>query len=201
MRKLAACFVVVLILGAFAMAQQEQAPFQIPKTELFGGYAYEHADISGSTGPTLGNVAQSSTGLSGFTIEFSHYFSHFLPGSLGYTLEISRVSNSAVDGTGISYVRSTFLAGPSYRLHQFGFLSPSIHALAGVDHATFNVPIDFTTLAVTDTDVAVAGGGALDGNLSQHLAIRLAEVDYVYTHHYGVVQSSFRYAGGIVLRF
>jgi len=205
MRKLAAIFVLLLLCVACATAQTEppfesEPQLETPNNELFGGYAHEHADLAGSTA-ALGVTIPSSTGLSGFAIEFSHYIPRFLNGHAGWMLEISRVSNSSVDPTGIEYARTRFMAGPTYRLRRYGFFAPSIHALAGVDRATFTVPSGPVTLTFRDTDVAVVGGGSVDGNLSRHLAVRLAQLDYVYTRHYDANQSSWRYLGGVVLRF
>jgi hypothetical protein len=190
MRNFTVLLVSLLVLGASSLAQMEPKPLEIPKTEFFLGYAYQHADTSGS--PVV-----NSTNLNGFGVEFSHYFNN----KLGYTIDIARDSNSAVDSTGIKYVRTSYLAGPSYRLRQVGFLSPSVHALAGLDHDDFTVPFPAAIIDFKNTDFAAAAGVAFDGNLSRHLAVRLAQVDYLYTHHYGTNQSSFRYMGGIVARF
>ena len=191
----------MLLFCAMGMAQMEPKLFDIPKNEISFGYSYQHADLSGSQAPTGGNVTESSAGLSGFAIGFSHYLSNTLGGNAGITLEVSHVTNSAIDAAGDGYTRTSFLGGPTYRLHRNGFFSPAIHVLGGVDHATFTVPTTASTLSFTDTDFAIAGGGTVDGNLSKHLAVRLAQVDYLYSHHYGNSQSSFRYIGGIVLRF
>src|ERR1700693_1190215 len=97
------CFAVVgflLFCGAMAMAQMEPKLFEVPKTELSVGYAYQHADLSGSFTGTDSNVTQSSTGLQGFAIEFSHYLHS---SSLGFTVDFARVSNGSVDPTGIGY--------------------------------------------------------------------------------------------------
>jgi hypothetical protein len=143
-------------------------------------------------------VNVNSTNLNGFAFEFTHY----LHSKFGYTIDVARGSNSAVDPTGIKYTRTSYLAGPSYRLHNIAFLTPSVHVLAGVDHDDFTIP---TTLPSQfdqkDLNFAALGGVTFDGNLSAHLAVRLAQVDYLYTHHYGTNQSSFRYAGGLVVRF
>ena len=206
MRKFAALLVFLFLCGACASAQPEpplepEAKLEAPNNEVFGGYDREHADLAGSSAPTLGSVTTSSAGLSGFAIEFSHFVPRVFHGHAGVTLEFSRVSNKAIDPTGIGYTRLRFMGGPTVRLRRYGFFTPSIHALAGVDHATFKVPSGPVTISFTDTDVAVAGGGSVDGNLSRHFAVRLAQFDYVYTRHYDVSQSSFRYMGGIVLRF
>ena len=206
MRKLAAIVVVLLLCGAWAAAQQEpplepQPRLEEPSSELFGGYDREHADLSGSTAPTLGAVTQGTTALNGFAIEFSHYFFPLLKGHMGAIVEVSRVSNGAVDDTGIGYVRTRFVAGPTYRFRRTGFFVASIHGLAGVDRATFTVPFGFTEVTFRDTGLALVGGGSVDGILSRHLAVRLAQLDFVYTHHYDVNQTSFRYIGGIMVRF
>jgi hypothetical protein len=93
------------------------------------------------------------------------------------------------------------MAGPSYRLHKYGFFSPAVHVLAGIDHAVFTYPVSYSAFNFANTEFAAAAGGSVDGNLSRHVGIRLAQVDYLYTHHYGTSQSSFRYMGGVVFRF
>jgi hypothetical protein len=198
MRKFLAVFVSVLMCGAFAMAQMEPKLFEIPKTELSFGYAYQHASLAGSFAST--GIPESSTTLNGFAVAFSHY----MYGNLGYTVEIARDSTSMLDSAGIGYVRTSYLGGPTYRLHRYGFLSPAVHVLAGVDHGSFTVPAGppgTTVLTFINTEFAALAGGTLDGNLTKHFAIRLAQVDYLYSHHYGANQSSFRYLGGIVVRF
>jgi peptidoglycan-associated lipoprotein len=194
MRKFAAVFMFILVCGVFAVAQMEPTLFEIPKTEVSVGYAYQHA---GSINPINESGTINSTGLTGFAFEFSHYFY----GNLGLTIDIARDSNKAVDPEGDGYVRTTYVGGPTYRLHRYGFFSPSLHVLAGVDRATINIAAGSAVLSAHDTDFAALAGGTLDGNLTKHLAIRLAQVDYLYTHNYGTNQSSYRYLGGIVFRF
>jgi hypothetical protein len=198
MRKFAVLLACVLFLGAFAMAQMEMPPMVVPNSEVYFGYAFQHADTSGSNVPNINLVNVSSTNLNGFAVEFSHYFH----GKLGYMINYSWGKNGAVNATGIQYVRNNFTAGPSYRLHGFSFVVPSVHVLAGVDHDNFTVPTTLpSTFHQTDTAFSALAGVAFDGNLSRHLAVRLGQVDYLYTRHYGVNQNSFRYTGGLVVRF
>jgi hypothetical protein len=197
MRKFAVLFVSVLAFGAFAMAQMEPKPLEVPKTEFFIGYSYQHADTSGSSSIVSGTDVK-STNLNGFAFEFSHYLRNK---NLGFTVDISRGSNKAVDSTGINYVRTSYLAGPSYRIHNSGFFTANVHALAGIDRSDFTVPHTNTNIDYTSGDFAAAAGVTFDGNLSRHLGVRLAQVDYLYTHHYGTNQGSFRYTGGVVARF
>jgi len=202
-------FAMVLLCGAVAVAQADQKPapdvkpFELPKLELPRneasiGYAHEYADLNGIASGSLGTATNNSTGLNGFAFEFSHY----LHNKLGLTIDIARESNKKVSSTGIGYERISYLAGPTYRLPDYGFFSPSVHLLAGVDHSELTVqqslPATFTFI---DTQFAALAGATLDGNLSRHLAIRMAQLDYVYSHHYSTNQNSFRYTGGVVVRF
>lgn len=197
MRKFTLLFMAVLSFGVCAVAQLDPKPVEVPKTEFFIGYAYQHADTSGSSSVVSGtNVT--STNLNGFAFEFSHYLRSK---NLGFTVDISRGSNKAVDSTGINYVRTSYLAGPSYRIHSIGFFTANVHALVGIDHSAFTVPHTNTTVSYTSNDLGAAAGVTFDGNLSRHLGVRLAQVDYLYTHHYGTNQGSFRYTGGVVARF
>jgi hypothetical protein len=197
MRRFTALFASVLAFGAFAMAQMEPKPMEIPNTEFYLGYAYQYAGTSGISAESNGLANTTSTSLNGFAFEFSHYY----PSRLGFTVDLAHGSNHAVDSTGLKYTRSNYLAGPSYRLHNIGPITPSVHGLAGIDHDNFTIPEPGTVLNYTGTDFAALAGVTLDGNLSRHLAVRLAQVDYLYTHHFGTNQSSFRYTGGVVVRF
>jgi len=203
MRKFTVLLVCMLLLGAVAAAQMEAKPLEAPNTELFVGYAFQHADTSGSHVEVSGvNVSGtpivSSTNLNGFAFEFSHYLK---ARNLGFTFDIGRTTNSRVDSTGIKYTRTSYMAGPSYRIHRIGFFTANVHALAGIDRDDFEYPIIGQVLSTKGTDFAAAAGVTFDGNLSKHLAVRLAQVDYLYTHHYGTNESSFRYTGGVVARF
>jgi hypothetical protein len=191
MRNFTVLLVCVLLLGAAAMAQLEPAPLEVPKTEFYIGYAYQHADTSGS------NVVN-STDLNGFAFEASHYLKNM---NLGLTVDIGRTTNSRVDSTGIKYTRTSYMVGPTYRIHKIGFFTANVHALGGVDRDTFSVPEPGTTIYYKNTDAAAAAGVTFDGNLSRHLGIRIAQIDYLYTHHNNANQGSFRYTGGVVARF
>jgi hypothetical protein len=116
-------------------------------------------------------------------------------------VDIAHTVNSKVDSTGIKYKRTSYMAGPTYRIHRIGFLTANVHALAGVDRDDFTVPEPGTVIDTKDTSLAIAGGVTVDGNLSRHLGIRLGQVDVLYTNHYNANQVSFRYTGGVVIRF
>jgi opacity protein-like surface antigen len=191
MRNFTVLLVCVLVLGAAAMAQVEPAPLEVPKSEFYIGYAFQHADTSGS------NIVN-STNLNGFAFEFSHYLKNM---NLGLTFDIGRTTNSRVDSTGIKYTRTSYMIGPTYRIHRIGFFTANVHALGGIDRDNFDKPEVGTVIYYKNTDPAAAAGVTFDGNLSRHLGIRVAQIDYVYTHHNNTNQGSFRYTGGVVVRF
>lgn len=199
MRKFTVLVLSVLVLGAIAMAQLEPEHLAAPKTEFFIGYSYQHAGTSGSNLSAIGGFDVSSTNLNGFDFDHTHY----VRGKLGYMLESSYGINNRVDATGTKYTRSTYMAGPSYRLHQYQLFSPSVHVLAGVDRDNFTVPNSSADNSFNEkgTYFAAAAGVTVDGNLSRHVAIRLAQVDYLYTRNWSTNQNSFRYAAGAVFRF
>lgn len=197
MRNFTVLLVSLLVFGAVSLAQIEPRPMEVLNTELFLGYAFQRADTSGINVASHDAVSVNSTNLNGFALEFSHYFHN----KLGYTFDLAYDFNHAVDSTGIKYVRTSYLAGPTYRLRQVGFFTPSVHVLAGLDHDDFTVPQPGTVIDYKSNDFAAAAGVTFDGNLSRHLAVRVAQVDYLYTRHYGTNQSSIRYLGGVVARF
>jgi len=199
MRRFAVLLASILAFGAFAVAQMEPKPMEVPNTELFLGYSYQHANTSGFNAESNGLVDVQNTNLSGFAFDVSHYRAN----RFGATFETAHASTKGVDSTGVKYSRTSYLAGPTYRLRNIQFLTPSVHVLAGVDHDDFTVPEtgSQTTFDYRSTVFAATAGATLDGNLSRHVGIRLAQVDYLYTHHFGTSQSSFRYTAGVVFRF
>ncbi len=199
MRKFGVVFVFFFVFSAFALAQVELKPFVVPKTEVFVGFAHEYSSMNGSYAGTEGNVMGNSTGQNGIAFEFGHYLRD---SNFGFMSNMAHVVNNRVDPTGIKYTRTSYMAGPTYRLKNYGFFLPSVHVLAGVDHGVFTVPESLpSNFTFTSNEFAAAMGATVDGTLSRHLAVRLAQLDYVYSHHYSTSQSSFRYSGGLVVRF
>jgi len=199
MRKFTVLVLSLLVFGVIAVAQMEPAHVAVSKAEVFIGYGYQYAGTSGSDLAKLGGLNVDSTNLNGFAFNFSHY----VRGNFGYMLDYSRGSHHDLDSTGTKYTRTTYMAGPTYRLHHYPLFAPSVHVLAGVDRDDFTVPNSSgpNNFDVKGTNFAAAAGGTIDGNLSPHVAIRLAQVDYLYTRNWGTNQTSFRYAAGFVVRF
>jgi opacity protein-like surface antigen len=94
---------------------------------------------------------------------------------------ISQVSGLP-DGTAYS-----FLAGPVISYRKFKKITPFAHALFGVDRTTLKsstingLPAPVTSASANYTDFALAAGAGVDYKLTQHFALRLAQVDYFHT--------------------
>jgi len=167
---------------------------------MYIGYAFEHSQTSGISKLSQGDVNVDSTSLNGVAFEYAHY----LQNHLGFILDLAHESKSKVNSTGIKLTHSSYMAGPAYRVHHWGFFSASVHALGGVEHSVFTSPQGGPgnfSIVYDSWGGAAAAGGAVEGNLSPHIGVRLAQVDYVFAHHYSSNESSFRYSGGVVFRF
>jgi len=176
-----------------------------PGGELFLGYSYlrlntatgqpvtvhENFDfIPGAVGSLRGNI----TNHFGFTAEGGGYILH----------DVGKIDSEVY----------TFLFGPHFRFPHHRF-TPFIHALVGGARLTTSVsssaPPGFKSDAVFfnpsprhENQFAVDGGGGLDMKAGRHLAIRLFQVDYLYTRFHDFHndrQDNLRASGGLVFRF
>jgi hypothetical protein len=110
----------------------------------------------------------------------------------------------------------TWLFGPRFSLAR-GRVRPYGQVLFGVARATeanqltdifdfsrnrqarLTVPPD-VTIGQTETVFALAAGAGLDWKLNRHLALRLAQADYLRTQFAGSRQHTYRYSAGLVFR-
>lgn len=178
-----------------------------PKGEVFGGYSY---------------LRNSSNGFNGWEGQGTYNFSDYL----GVTADISGsyrtvAQFSPVQGVNVSADQRlyNFLFGPTVTA-RFQNHSVFAHALFGAAQsklgAGLTIPIigGISTDATSATAFAMALGGGVDIGLNRNVAIRAAQVDYLYTRFNSVDalstglsstlsghQNSFRYSGGIVFRF
>jgi uncharacterized protein YcfL len=200
MRKFTVVVISVFFMAACAAAQMANTRFDIPRNEMYIGYAFEQSQTSGISKLSGGDVDVDSTSLNGVAFEYAHY----MQDHLGFILDLAHESNSKVDSTGIKLTHSSYMAGPAYRVHHWGFFSASVHGMGGVEHSVFTSPQSGQgnfSIVYDSWSGAAAVGATVDGNLSPHVGVRLAQVDYVYTHHYSSNQNTFRYSGGVVFRF
>jgi hypothetical protein len=204
MRKLLA-LVSVVLLPLVLGAQVGQPDFS--KVEAFAGYSYLRNSGNNFNG-WEGQVTWNFNRYLGATADFSGHYRT--------AAAFSPVSGFSASANQRLY---NFLFGPTVTT-RFGKHSVFGHALFGAAHSSvgagFTVPIfgGFSTSVNDATAFGMALGGGVDIGLNRMFAIRAAQVDYLYTHFNSLDalttgfsnntsdhQNSFRYSGGIVLRF
>jgi len=106
----------------------------------------------------------------------------------------------------------TYLFGPVLRI-PLPVVKPFGEVLFGGSHTNAYVGLanaingaGGTISAPSQHPFTMAAGGGVDVSVSHHVAIRVAEFDYVLTRYTNPLtstnnQNSFRYAGGLVLKF
>jgi opacity protein-like surface antigen len=166
-----------------------------PTAEVSGGFSYLRVEggenLYGWDASVMGNLNR-WLGLGG---EFSgHYGSgdgdFFLPGTFGVS------SSSSV---------YTFLFGPRFSYREHKKLKPFAHVLPGFARSAFSVTVNTPSTSVrtsaSTTGFAMALGGGLDIKLSDDLAFRMIQMDYLLTHFSSATQNNLRITTGLVLSF
>jgi opacity protein-like surface antigen len=177
LRKVALICTVLSFWSVLAIAQEPA------KAEIFGGYQYLHA--------TTGGSGAQSFNLNGWNASVSGFFTR----NLGITADFS--GNYGKPFTVDTKVYS-YLFGPTVRFPNASRVTPFVHALFGGAHASASV----TGLGSgSNSSFAWAAGGGLDVNASSHVAIRLAQADFLQTRIFNLTQNNFRYSVGIVFKF
>jgi len=202
MHKLA-CVVSVALLSVLAAQAQSEAP----KATVYGGYSY------------LRNGGNGANGWNGqATFNLNRFF--------GITADVAGnyrniASFSPVPGfsTSANQHLYTYLFGPTVT-GTFGNSAVFAHALFGAARSSSSAGISLPLVGGISSGVssatafAMAFGGGVDLGISRHVAIRVAQIDYVRTQFSsldalstglstsrGGGQNSFRYSGGVVFRF
>jgi opacity protein-like surface antigen len=170
-----------LSLFSLAAFGQEDA-----KAEIFGGYQYLHANT--------GVSGVSSLNLNGWNAALSGYFNR----NLGITADFSGTYGTpTVLGVGVKTHLYTFMFGPVVRVPNSSRLTPFAHALFGGGRISGSA----LGVSLSETDFTWAAGGGVDANVTPHVAVRLAQADFLQIRSSGDSQNSFRYSAGIVFKF
>jgi opacity protein-like surface antigen len=174
MQKICLTIGLLLLTSLSALAQET------PKVELFGGYSYAGEGSHGFAASITGNV-NSSLGL---VAEIGGQYSHF-----------------EEEGIRESISAPSVLFGPRLSLRSNKRLTPFVHALFGASHIRSEATELGQTFIFSDTSFAMAIGGCLDVRVSDNIAIRVIQVDYLRTHHFDQTQNKGRIVTGVVLHF
>jgi hypothetical protein len=148
-----------------------------PKAEIFGGYQYTRLE---------GGV-----NANGFNFAVNGNFNDWF----GITVDLAGAYKSQ---SGASFSNYTYTFGPVLSLRTKKVYTPFVHALIGGDHASAGGG----GLSGSGNGFALLAGGGVDVNVSQHLAVRAAQADWMLVHGSGGTSSkNFRISTGIVFRF
>lgn len=202
-----------LVLGGAAIFLASAAGAQEnSKAEIFGGYSYVHINDRGtaSLNGGSGSVAVNPTGWLGAVADFGGY----------------EGSASGLNGN-----LFTYLFGPRVSLRR-GRITPFVQALFGGAHTSADPPPQQNAGALAHArppevrpltmgvhpEIAVAGGGTfassntfamaagggVDLNATQHIGVRLFQAEYLLTEFKDGIhnrQNDARVSAGIVFRF
>jgi opacity protein-like surface antigen len=215
-----------LVLCSLAAFSQDQS-----KVQVFGGYSLLHVGSGGIDQAVLDSISPAGTfnlksNFSGWNGEFQYNINNWVgavadvSGNYGTRLIPTSLSGIAQPPNGRSY---TFMVGPVVQQSE-GKLRPFAHFLLGFNRETSDLAstVDSVFLTgsptaatnLTDTAFALAFGGGLDWKAGRNVAVRLGQLDYIYTRHdYSTVsndlgldndlthQNSLRYSAGLVFNF
>ena len=150
-----------------------------PKVELFGGYSYAGSGSNGFDVSAAGNVND----WLGLVADFGGQYTRL--DDQGFTEKIRTHS---------------ILFGPRFSLRRSKRVVPFVHALFGVAYLKTETNEFGPLLSFSDTSFGIALGGGLDVGVSDHLAIRVFQADYLRTSFFDGTQSKGRISVGVVWR-
>jgi opacity protein-like surface antigen len=183
---------IVLLFASAASAQDEG-----PKAEIFAGYSY------GRVNPGFG--------IPGFNMNGGSASVSFNPtSSLGIVADFGGYHTGNISGVPVDLNIYTYLFGPKLA-YRSGKVTPFVQALFGGAHASVSgtplvdarvrpeqIIIDTTG---SDNSFAMALGGGLDYNATDHIGIRLIQAEYLMTRFSSETQNNARISAVIVFRF
>ena len=177
MRKLLILCTLMLVASSAAMAQET------PKAEIFGGYQYIRLN------PGDGASGSNCQGASGsVTANVNHWF--------GAVADFGGCKLTGLP-SGDSAHLVNYLFGPKFSYRSHGRMTPYAQVLFGGEHFGAS-GLDGTG---SDSTFAMTFGGGADFEMTNHVSLRLIQVEYLYTKFGGVRQNNARITSGIVYRW
>jgi hypothetical protein len=168
-------------LGVLATAQTDIQP----KDEVFGGYSWYHPNGNVDFGYRVKDIPV------GFDASNTYYLPQWH--NLGILFDGSGHFHGSED-TDVGFI----LGGVQYKYHTDTF-SPFVRIFAGAARISPPTYVD-------EWQAAAGGGGGFDLNITPRFALRLAQVDYIYTNYHARITffgspqwNSVRLATGVVI--
>jgi hypothetical protein len=191
----------ILFLSLGLLLVPVAASAQTPQVQLYGGYAYTHIDSGGLSGVLEG----SSRNWNGWAASFAANFTRYV----GFVFDFSGVYGPSIRGAAGPFSLNlrertstmySYMAGPQFLL-PFGRVMVFAHALAGATQVRRGFSgVDFPIVR-SDSAFGSAIGGGIDVSLTQYVALRIAQADYLISKNFGGAENNLRVSGGIVFEF
>jgi hypothetical protein len=163
----------LLFLCSTAIAQE------VPRIEVFGGYSH-----------LIANVNATSFNLNGGTVAVSENLNRWFGGTLDFT------SHWATEG-GYKVNTQTLMYGPVFSYRKQPRVTPFSHILMGVVRGSGG----YLGTSEASRHFGLMLGGGVDFALTDRIAIRPIQADYLMSRFLGTRQDNIRLSAGIVLRF
>jgi len=178
MKRLALLCVLAVCFTGVASAQD------MSKIDVFGGYSFAHLSSDGfgiNFNGGSGSIAYNANSWLGIVADFGGYHTN-------------------TDGEGGNLF--TYMFGPRVSMRH-GKLKPFAQALFGGGHLTGSGDCDESeeTCSFSENSFAMALGGGLDWAATEHIGIRIAQVEYFHTHFENIGQNGVRVSTGVVFSF
>lgn len=194
MRKFIVLAAIVLGFTLVAGAQE------VPQVEVFGGYSLFHfdkMDADAFVSPTT-TINQNVHGWNG-SVQYN--INKWLGAVADFSGHYGTPAEDATIPASVNGSIHNFLFGPQVnvrgkRLKGFG------HVLFGVNRLKFDASPSFGSPEFTDNAFGMAIGGGVDVTVYKKLAVRVGQLDYIYSNHdLGLNlghQNNLRYSAGVV---
>lgn len=211
-------FLVGLISAFLAVAVQAnaQASPQPSRFQVFAGYSYERGEavvnevpLCLPAGCALPSFEKTDRGnLNGWDATAAYHILPWFSIAANFTGHYgSFYDKNAPDRSKLSM--QSYMGGP--QLNYPARFSPFIHLFVGEASEKITPPqstsasggpvATYSVTAASYNSVAEMLGGGVDYHLSQHIDLRLAEVDYLFTRFHSGIQTQPLISAGVVLRF
>jgi hypothetical protein len=166
----------LLILLPFLIIPVSTWAQETPKYEIFGGYSGFAA-----------NVNNSSFYMNGVTVSAQENLNSWFGGVLDFSTHFGTDNHLKTNAQTISY-------GPVFSYRKAKIIVPFAHAMVGVERGGTN----YLNISQPEERLAVLAGGGLDVKLLPRIALRLIQVDYVYSGFSNNRQDNLRFSAGVV---
>lgn len=179
----------VTMVGGMVAVAQETAP--VPVAEVGLNYSYTNTR-PGSGAPSFGSQGGSGT------------FIYNINGTLGVVADLGGYHNGQdanFDPTTFSY-----LFGPRFSIRKSSRFTPYVQALFGGTRVSSSLVDSNSGNLITENGFAAAFGGGLDVRVTDRVAFKPFQVEYLMTQVPNIwsadhTQNNIRYSAGVVFRF